>query len=166
MCPAAMAGGEGKEHAPAPGARPHTARPVKDRSTYSGAQRPARGVGARLPPRYPLARASTASASTEARLACYAALADVQTAAAVLLVRIARSGLDAGALGHYIAKPCTEEGKPAEGQTQTERPSSPWEADVRVERTLRGRGDDQPSGVGRSGTAAEPARAYAIRRAP
>src|SRR5216683_7050268 len=36
MVPAAMAGGEGKEHAPAPGARPHTARPVKDRSTYPG----------------------------------------------------------------------------------------------------------------------------------
>lgn len=48
-CPAAMAGGQGKEHALAPGARPHTARPVKDQLTYSGAQRPARGVGTRCP---------------------------------------------------------------------------------------------------------------------
>ena len=64
---------------------------------------------------------------------------------AVLLGSAARPGLDAGAFGHYIAKPCKEEGKPAEGQTQTERPSSPWQANVRVERTLSGRGDDQPS---------------------
>ena len=48
-CPAAMAGGQGKEHAPATGARQHTARPVKDHSTYRGAQRPTRGVGARCP---------------------------------------------------------------------------------------------------------------------
>jgi hypothetical protein len=48
-CPAATAGGQGKEHAPATGARPHTARPVKDRSYDHGAQRPARGVGARCP---------------------------------------------------------------------------------------------------------------------
>jgi hypothetical protein len=35
------------EHAPATGARPHTARPVKDHLSNHGAQRPARGVGAR-----------------------------------------------------------------------------------------------------------------------
>ena len=39
----------GQEHGPAPGARPHTARTVKDHLTYSGAQRPARGGGARCP---------------------------------------------------------------------------------------------------------------------
>src|SRR5712691_2603423 len=49
MVPAVTAGGEGKEHAPATGARQHTARPVKDHLTYSGAQRPARGGGARCP---------------------------------------------------------------------------------------------------------------------
>jgi hypothetical protein len=47
MCPAAMAGGQGKEHAPATGARQPTARPVKDHSYNHGAQRPTRGVGAR-----------------------------------------------------------------------------------------------------------------------
>ena len=46
-CPAATAGGQGKEHALAPGARPHTARRVKDQWTYHGAERLARGVGAR-----------------------------------------------------------------------------------------------------------------------
>jgi hypothetical protein len=49
MVPAAMADGQGKEHAPAPGARQHPAQPVKDHSTYNGAQRPARGVGPRGP---------------------------------------------------------------------------------------------------------------------
>jgi hypothetical protein len=39
----------GQEHGPAPGARQHTARAVKDHLTYSGAQRPARGGGARCP---------------------------------------------------------------------------------------------------------------------
>ena len=34
MCPAATAGGQGKEHAPATAARLHTARPVKDSSNY------------------------------------------------------------------------------------------------------------------------------------
>jgi hypothetical protein len=37
----------GQEHGPTPGARQHTARPVKDHSSNHGAQRPARGVGAR-----------------------------------------------------------------------------------------------------------------------
>ena len=45
MVPAAMAGGQGKEHGPTTDARPHTARPVKDHLIYSGAQRPARGGG-------------------------------------------------------------------------------------------------------------------------
>src|SRR5712664_1969906 len=103
MCPAVTAGGQGKEHAPATGARPHTARPVKDHLTYSGAQRPARGGGARCPhtERQPTpaphpARACAAwpryaqglrpwSASTEARLARPMALAGGQTAVAVLL---------------------------------------------------------------------------------
>ncbi len=40
----------GQEHGPATEARQHTARSVKDHLTYSGAQRPARGVGAPLPP--------------------------------------------------------------------------------------------------------------------
>jgi hypothetical protein len=140
----------GRSTRPATGARPHTARPVKDHLTYRGAQRPARGGGARCPhtERQPTpaphpARACAAwpryaqglrpwSASTEVRLARPMALAGGQTAVAVLLVRTARPDLDAGALGHYIAKPCTEERKPAEGQTQTERPSSPWQADVSV----------------------------------
>jgi hypothetical protein len=70
-CPAAMAGGQGKEHAPAPGARQHPARPVKDQSTYSGAQRPTRGVGARCPhavrPRPPAPRPARAVPATEGR---------------------------------------------------------------------------------------------------
>jgi hypothetical protein len=153
MVPAAMAGGEGKEHAPATGARQHTARQSKTvRPTAERSDR--RGVWGHA--------ATTLHASPRlcrvrqhrGPRARPLALAGAPTAVAVLLVRTARPGLDAGALGHYIAKPCTEEVKPAEGQTQTERPSSPWEADVSVERTLRGRGDDQPSGVGRSGTAA------------
>jgi hypothetical protein len=95
----------GRSTRPAIGARPHTARPVKDHLTYSGAQRPARGGGARCPhterqrtPAPHPARACAAwpryaqglrpwSASTEARLARPMALAGGQTAAAVLLVR-------------------------------------------------------------------------------
>jgi hypothetical protein len=123
----------GQEHASATSARQHTARPVKDHLTYSGAQRPPRGGGARchhtvhLPPPAPRqARACAAcprhaqglrprSASTEVRLTRPHALAGGQTAVAVLLVRAARPGLDAGALWQYIAKSCKEGGKPAEG---------------------------------------------------
>src|SRR5712691_216800 len=53
MCPAAMAGGQGKEHAPATGARPHTARPVKDRSTYPRSAATHEGRGGTLPPHGP-----------------------------------------------------------------------------------------------------------------
>src|SRR5215470_19475922 len=46
------------------------------------------------------------------------ALAGSQTAAVVLLVRVARPGLDAGALRQYIATPGKESGKATEGQWQ------------------------------------------------
>ena len=74
-------------------------------------------------------------------------------------------GLDAGALRQYIAKPCKEEGKPAEGQTQTERPSSPWQADARVERKPRGAATT--SLQAQAGAAQPlPSRSTAIGRAP
>ena len=47
--------------------RQHTAR-IKDRSSNHGAQRPARGVGARLPPRWPPAHACAASGTCARRL--------------------------------------------------------------------------------------------------
>ena len=47
--------------------RQHTAR-IKDRSSNHGAQRPARGVGARLPPRWPPAHACAASGTCAHRL--------------------------------------------------------------------------------------------------
>src|SRR6266851_363206 len=68
MCPAAMAGGQGKEHAPATGARPHTARPVKDRSTYPGSAATHEGRGGTLPPHGPPATASASSGTRVRRL--------------------------------------------------------------------------------------------------
>ena len=68
MCPAAMAGGQGKEHAPATGARPHTARPVKDRSTYPRSAATHEGRGGTLPPHGPPATASASSGTRVRRL--------------------------------------------------------------------------------------------------
>jgi hypothetical protein len=62
-----------------------------------------------VPPRGPPTHARAASASTEARLVHHPALAGGLTAMAVLLVRAARSSLEAGALRQYIAKSCKEE---------------------------------------------------------
>ena len=130
-CPAATAGGQGKEHAPAPGARPHTAqqsktnRPTAERSdlrgvgghaapTRSARLRPRRVRHTRAPPVPRHAQGlQSRSASTEARLARPMVLAGGQTAAALLLVRAAEdAGLDAGALRQYIAKPGKERESP------------------------------------------------------
>jgi hypothetical protein len=56
------------------------------------------------------------SASTEARLIHPPALASGQTAEAVLPVRAARPGLDAGARRHYIPNAYKKGGKAAEDQ--------------------------------------------------
>src|SRR6266851_577453 len=64
MVPAVTAGGEGKEHAPATGARQYTARPVKDRSTYPGSAATHEGCGGTLPPHYPPAHARAASGTS------------------------------------------------------------------------------------------------------
>src|SRR5712692_8587710 len=111
----------------------HTARPVKDRSTYPGSAATHEGRGGtlhhtvHLPPPAPRpAQACTAcsrhapclrprSASTEACLACPTACAGGQPVVAVLLVCAAGPSLDAGALRQYIAKPCKE------GRTTAER---------------------------------------------
>jgi hypothetical protein len=121
-------------HPPATGAPQHTARPVKDHSSNHGAQRPARGGGARCPPaaRRPTpalrpAHACAArprhapctrprSASTAACLGRHPALARGQTAGAVLLVRAARLCLDAEALRQYIPNVYKEGEKTAEDQ--------------------------------------------------
>ena len=58
------------------------------------------------------------SASTEASLARLTACAGGQPAVAVLLVRAARPGLDAGALRHYITNAYKEGGTTAEDQWQ------------------------------------------------
>src|SRR5437879_8171344 len=95
-------------------------------STQPGSQRPfdlqrsaatGEGCGGTLPPRCTPAHAR-ASSGTSVRLlspCTHRACAGGQTAVAVLLGSAARPGLDAGAFGHYIAKPCKEAGKPAEG---------------------------------------------------
>src|SRR2546428_5087666 len=85
-----------------------------------------------LPPRCTPAHAHAASASTEApEHALLPALAPrLRWPSCSCAVR---PGLDAGALGHDIAKPCKEGAKPVERQT----PSA------------------LPSGAGRSGTAAD-----------
>jgi hypothetical protein len=113
-CPAATAGGEGKEHAPAPGARPHTAqqsktnRPTTERSDLRGgwghvaptlpaSPRPRRVRHERAPP-VPLHAQGLRprSASTDAHLARPIARAGGQTTVAVLLVRAAHPVLAGG----------------------------------------------------------------------
>jgi hypothetical protein len=111
-----------REASPAMGSLPrrpdprHTAWPVQDRSTYPGSAATHEGCGGTLPPRCPPAHARAASASPAARLIRHPALASGQTAVAVLLVRAARPGLDAGALRHYIPNACTKGGTTAEDQ--------------------------------------------------
>jgi hypothetical protein len=110
-------------------------------STQPGSQRPfdlqrsaatGEGCGGTLPPRCTPAHAHAASASTEApEHALLPSLAPrLRWPSCSCIVR---PGLDAGALGHDIAKPCKEGEKPVERQT----PSA------------------LPSGAGRSGTAAD-----------
>ena len=93
----------------------HTARRVKDRSTYPGSAATHEGRGGTLPPHGAPAHARAASARAEVRLTRPLARAGVQTTVAVLLVRAARPSLDAGALRQYIAKPGKESGKATEG---------------------------------------------------
>jgi hypothetical protein len=110
------------------------------------------GWGGTLPPRCTPAHARASSGPRVHRMAptramhatavrqyhsppgTHRALARGQTAGAVRLVRAARLSLDAGALRQYIANPCKEGGKIAEGQMQAERPRSPSQADAHVER--------------------------------
>src|SRR3989454_1392692 len=141
-CPAATAGGQGKEHATrhwCPTAHsPASKRPfVQPRSAATD-----EGCGGTLPPRCPPAHARASSgtrvrrqsprhaqglrprsASTEACLARHTAFAGGQTTGVVLLVGAARMGLDAGALWHYSAKPCKEGGKPQRGKRRPSRPA-------------------------------------------
>ena len=58
----------GRSTRPATGARPHTARPVKDRSTYPGSAATHEGRGGTLPPHGPPATASAASGTRVRRL--------------------------------------------------------------------------------------------------
>jgi hypothetical protein len=108
-----------REASPAMGCLPrrpdprHTARPVKDRSTYPGSAATHEGRGGTLPP-----HCWPAHASTAACLARHIPFVGGQNAVAVVLVRAARPGLDAGALRHYIPNACTEGGKPAEDPWQ------------------------------------------------
>jgi hypothetical protein len=84
----------------------HTARPVKDRSTYPGSAATHEGRGGTLPPHGPPA---TASASSGARSTCDRGS------------RAPKPGgpdLDAGALRHYITTACKEVGKTAEDPWQ------------------------------------------------
>jgi len=103
----------------------HTARPVKDRSTSSGAERPVRGCGDTLSPRGPPAYARAAS-DTRVRLlspgtsrACDRGPPAPQLVWHALrpalaprpwerswLVHTARPGLDAGVLRQYIPNAC------------------------------------------------------------
>jgi hypothetical protein len=115
MCPAAAAGGQGKEHGPATGAWQHTAQPVKDHAYNRGAQRPARGGGARCPraavqptpvPRPPAPRLARytllpSRAIRPRELSCWCA---------------PRPGLDAGALRQYIPNACTKGATTSEHQ--------------------------------------------------
>src|SRR5712691_8444033 len=68
MVPAVTAGGQGKEHAPAPGARQHTARLVKDHLTYLRSAATHEGRGGTLPPHGPPATASASSGTLVRRL--------------------------------------------------------------------------------------------------
>ena len=73
------------------------------------------GRGGTLPPRCPPAHARAASGTAVRRLVRPLPVAGGQTAVAVLLVRAARPGLDAGALRHYIPNACKEGGKDRRG---------------------------------------------------
>ena len=77
-----------------------------------------------------------------------------QSAGVVLLVCATRPTLDAGALRHYIAKPCKEEGKSTESQMQAEQSCARWWATSPVGRTPRAARRAAP-GTGRSGIAAD-----------
>ena len=97
---------EQHEHAPTPGARPQTVRPVKDQWTYSGAQRPTWGVGPRGP---------TQPASPRQRRVRHACAPDVPRHTAGPRPRSASAkahdaGLGTGGLRQYIATRCTEGG--------------------------------------------------------
>src|SRR5215831_7426248 len=105
----------------------HTARPVQDRSTYSGAERPVRGCGDTLSPRDPPAYARDVSGTRMRRLfpgtprACdhgppvpKPVWHTLRPALAARpwerswLVHTARPGLDAGVLRQYIPNACVE----------------------------------------------------------
>ena len=111
--------------------RGHTARRVKDRSTYPGSAATHEGRGGTLPPHGAPAHARAASARAEVRLTRPLARAGVQTTVAVLLVRAARPSLDAGALRQYIAKPGKERESPQRdsgrrGKRSAEPPEGVW----------------------------------------
>ena len=121
-----------REASPAMGSLPqrpdprHTARQSKTARPTLGAQRRTRGVGARClhAARQPTPAPRSARVMPATVVLQHRGPPDTpscprgQTAIAVLLVRTARSGLDAGALGHYIPNACTEGGKTAEDQWQ------------------------------------------------
>src|SRR5262249_49877407 len=129
MVPAATAGGQGRGPRPRPRCPAAHSPAVKDRSYNHGAQRPARGVGARCPraarqptpaPRparvYIACLPVRTGPATTACLAHHTAFVGGQNAEAVLLVRAARPGLDAGARRHYIPNAYKKGGKAAEDQ--------------------------------------------------
>ena len=140
MCPAAMAGGQGKEHAPATGARQHTARPVKDHSTYQRSAATGEGCGGTLPPRCPPAHASAASGTRVRRLSPGTRRACDRGPPAP---RPGGPDLDAGALRQYSAQPSRRE----------ESPRARGRPTPTVEMEAQGGARAAP-GTGRSGTAA------------
>ena len=119
----------------------HTARPVKDRSTYPGSAATHEGRGGTLPPHGPPATASASSGTRVRRLSPGTYKAGDRCPPAP---RPGGPDLDAGALRQYIAKPSKEGGKTTEGQRQ---------ADTHVARKPRAARRVAP-GTGRSGDAA------------
>ena len=140
-CPAATAGGQGKEHATrhwCPAAHsPASKRPfVQPRSAATD-----EGCGGTLPPRCTQAPARTAAGTRVGRLSLGTRRACDRCPPAP---RTGGPDLDAGALWQYIAKPSKEGGKTTEEQRQ---------ADAHVERKPRAARRVAP-GNGRSGDAA------------
>jgi hypothetical protein len=135
-----------REASPAMGSLPrcpnprHTARSVKDRSTYPGSAATHEGRGGTLPPHGPPATASVSSGTRVCRLSPGTYRVSDRCP---LALRPGGPDLDAGVLRQYIAKPAKGRGKTTEGQRQ---------ADTHLERTPRAARRAAP-GAGRSGIA-------------
>ena len=125
----------------------HTARPVKDRSTYPGSVATHEGVGARCHhttrPRTPAPRPARACAACPpTRPGPATAVRQHRGLAGLTYGQRRRQsessggpGLDAGARWQYICKALQGGRKTAEGQWQAEQPRVSWQADACVGRT-------------------------------